>query len=145
MRRIGNPPLGPRPARSGRRLALLELATGGAAIAGGMLLTIKPDGTLLSADPSVLTGSPFTDWRLPGVLLASLVGLGFVAAGACQLTGARHARDLSIIAGMGLIGFECVELIWLGFQPLEAVFAAVGGIVLVGASRQGGRPSRPVD
>lgn len=29
-------------------------------------------------------------------------------------------------AGMGLVCFEAAELAWLGFQPLEAVFAVVG-------------------
>jgi hypothetical protein len=29
-------------------------------------------------------------------------------------------------AGMGLVCFEAAELGWLGFQPLEAVFAVVG-------------------
>jgi hypothetical protein len=117
-------------------LGLLELVTGAAAVAGGTLLAIKPDGSLVSADPSVLQGSPFADWGLPGVLLAGLVGVGFVASGIWQLVGGRHYRELSVFAGAGLIGFECAEVLWLGFQPLEAVFAAVGGVVLVGAWRQ---------
>jgi hypothetical protein len=33
-------------------------------------------------------------------------------------------------AGAGLVCFEAAELAWIGFQPLEAVFAAVGVIVL---------------
>ena len=31
-----------------------------------------------------------------------------------------------MIAGAGLVFFEVAELGWIGFQPLEAVFAAVG-------------------
>jgi hypothetical protein len=33
-------------------------------------------------------------------------------------------------AGAGLVCFEAAELAWIGFQPLEAVFAAVGVIVV---------------
>jgi hypothetical protein len=108
----------------------LELVTGAAGLAGGMLLAAAPDGSLLRADPAVLAGTPFSDWRLPGVLLAGLVGGGFLVAGWWQWRGRRHARELSMAAGAGLVVFEAAELAWIGFQPLEAAFAAVGVIVL---------------
>src|SRR3954451_8963466 len=100
-----------------RRMLLgLELVTGGTAVAGGVLLVIAPDGSLLGADPSALVGSPFADWRLPGVLLTTLVG------------------------GAGLVAFEVFELAWIGFQPLEAVVVAVGAAVLFLAATD--RPTR---
>ena len=118
-----------------RALVTLELATGAAGLAGGVLLAAAPDGSLLRADPAVLVGSPFGDWRIPGVLLAGLVGGGFLLAGWWQLRGRRGARELSEIAGAGLVCFEAVELAWIGFQPLEAVFAVVGATVVVLAWR----------
>jgi len=108
----------------------LELVTGAAGLAGGVLLAAAPDGSLLRADLAVLAGTPFSDWRVPGVLLAGLVGGGFLLAGWWQWRGGRHARELSMAAGAGLVCFEAAELAWIGFQPLEAVFAAVGVIVL---------------
>jgi hypothetical protein len=114
-----------------RALVGLELVTGATGLVGGVLLAAVPDGSLLRADPAALAGSPFSDWRVPGVLLAGLVGGGFLIAGWWQWRGHRHARELSMIAGAGLICFEVSELAWLGFQPLEAVFAAVGGIVVM--------------
>jgi hypothetical protein len=41
-----------------------------------------------------------------------------------------HARELSLAAGAGLVCFEAAELAWLGFQPLEAIFAVVGVMVI---------------
>ncbi len=38
-------------------------------------------------------------------------------------------------AGAGLVCFEAAELAWLGFQPLEAVFALVGVVIIVLAWR----------
>jgi peptidoglycan/LPS O-acetylase OafA/YrhL len=108
----------------------VELVTGAAALAGGALLAAVPDGSLLRADPKVLDGTPFTDWRVPGLLLAALVGGGFLVAGYRQWREGRHARGLSVLAGAGLIAFEAAEVAWIGFQPLEAVFAAVGAIVI---------------
>lgn len=120
-----------------RTVAGVELVTGAAGLAGGILLAVAPDGSLLRADPAVLAGSPFTSWRVPGVLLAALVGGGFLAAGWWQWRGGWHARELSLLAGAGLVAFEAAELAWIGFQPLEAVFALVGLSVIGLAWRQG--------
>jgi hypothetical protein len=126
--------------RMGRRIVVgVELLTGSAAVVGGLLLTINPDGSLLHAEQSSLRGSPFEDWRVPGVLLAALVGGGFLLAGVCSLLAWRHAGALSIFAGFGLVVFEVVEMVWLGFQPLELVFCGVGIALAILSMR---RPTR---
>jgi hypothetical protein len=124
-----------------RALVALELATGTAALVGGALLAAVPDGSLLRADPAVLAGTPFTDWRVPGLLLGLLVGGGYLLAGWWQAGNRPHARELSIFAGAGLVAFEAAELGWLGFQQLQAAFAAVGIAVIVLAWQPGSRPS----
>lgn len=116
--------------RNERVLVSLEMATGVAALIGGVLLAAAPDGSLLSADVAALEGSPFTDWRLPGLLLGGLVGGGFLVAGAWQRRDGWHARELSVLAGLGLVTFEVAEVAWIGPQPLEGVFALVGAAVL---------------
>ena len=119
-------------ARRPRRILVgLELVTGATALVGGALLAIAPDGSLLAADPAVLAGSPFADYRWPGVLLATLVGGGYLVTGFWQARSGVGARALSVFAGVGLVVFEAGELLWLGFQPLEAVLAVVGATVAV--------------
>jgi hypothetical protein len=120
-----------RPGVARRTLVALELMTGVTGLVGGVLLAAAPDGSLLRADPATLAGSPFSDWRVPGVLLAGLVGGGFLLAGWWQWRGHGYARELSMAAGAGLVCFEAAELAWLGFQPLEAVFAVVGVAVVL--------------
>ena len=114
------------------------MVTGVAALIGGVLLAVAPDGSLLSADVAALEGSPFADWRLPGLLLGGFVGGGFLVAGTWQRRKGWHARELSMLAGLGLMTFEVAEVAWIGFQPLEGVFALVGAAVLAlaAASRQ---------
>jgi hypothetical protein len=90
------------------------LVTGIAGLAGGVLLAAAADGSLLRADPAVLAGTPFSDWRMPGVLLAGLVGGDFLLAGWWPWRGHRYARELSMAAGSGLVFFEAAELAWLG-------------------------------
>jgi hypothetical protein len=118
-------------------LAALEYLTGVTALAGGVLLSTRPDGALLQAKLSALAGSPFTDWRVPGILLAALVGGGFLFTAEWQRRHLPRARELSIFAGLGLIVFESVELVVIGFQPLELIFGGVGAAVAVLAARQG--------
>jgi len=112
-----------------RALLSLELVTGVLALLGGMLLVIAPDGSLLGADPAVLNRTPFPDWRVPGILLAILVGVGFLLSALALRF--PFGTYLSIAAGLGLVAFEVVEFLTIGFQPLEAVFAVVGMLVVV--------------
>jgi hypothetical protein len=102
----------------------VELFTGLAGLIGGLLLLAKPDGALLNAKMSASSGSPFANWRFPGIMLATLVGGGFIGTGLWQWRDGRHARELSLLAGLGLVAFEDAELAWIGSQPLEAVFGA---------------------
>jgi hypothetical protein len=117
-------------------LALLGF-TGAAAVVGGSLLMVRPDGSLLQADRSALAGSPFRDWRLPGFLLAVLVGGGGLGAAGWTASRAPFARQLAVAYGAGLVGFEIAEWIWIGPHPLEVVFGAVGLAVAALAGRGG--------
>jgi len=107
-------------------LVKVELATGGSALLCGSLLVLRPDGSLMGLPMRVLADGPFADWRLPGLLLSGFVGVGYLAAGAWQRQRYAHGRELSMVAGAGLVAFEAVEWRWLGFHPLQAVFMAVG-------------------
>ena len=126
-----------------RALIGLELGTAAAALGGGILLSLRPDGAFLHADPAVLRRTPFTDWRVPGLLLAAGCGGGYLLAGLLTLRRHRAARPVSVAAGTALITLEAWEVAFIEFQPLEAVFAGVGAAVVVLAlrlPRTGGQP-----
>ncbi len=125
-----------------RALLTLQYFTGVTALAGGVLLATRPDGALLQAKLSALSGSPFANWRVPGVLLAVLVGGGFLLTAEWQRRHLHRSRELSIFAGLGLIAFEMTELVWIGFQPLEIIFGVVGAAIALLAVRQGSTVSQ---
>ncbi|MDQ1668305.1 MAG: hypothetical protein QOE40_366 [Actinomycetota bacterium] len=128
--------------RARRVLVKVELGTGGSAFLCGGLLALRPDGSLLGLPTRVLVGAPFSDWRLPGLLLGGLVGVGYLGAGMWANARYPYSRELSVLAGVGLVVFEAVEWGWLGFHPLQAVFMAVGaGVVRLAVVA--GNPTTP--
>ena len=112
-----------------RWLIGIESVTGTSAAIGGALLIARPDGHLVGAHTSALAGSPFDTWLVPGILLMTLVGGGFLVAAGSLWTAHPLAPAVSIVAGLGLVGFEIFEVAWLGIQPLELIFMAVGVVV----------------
>ena len=120
---------------SEKTLIILESVTSATALAGGLLLMLAPDGSLLMADPAALDGTGFGDWLLPGTALALFVGLGFAVAALWQWRRGPYARHLSLAAGVGLVLFEIVQFSLIGFHPLQAVFGIVGVVTAVLAWR----------
>ena len=129
-----------------RAVMALEFATASAALGGGILLVLRPDGAFLHSDPSVLRRTPFRNWWFPGLLLAAGCGGGYLTAGMLHFRRHRAARAVSVAAGLALIGLEAWEVAFVEFQPLEAVFAGIGAAVVVLAlrlPRGGASCSRP--
>lgn len=117
--------------RFARTLGAIELLVAACAVVAGVLLLIRPDGSLLAADPEVLTTTPFDDWRIPGLLLAGLVGGGFLIAGAAEWRAAPSASALSAAAGIGLVGFEIVQLALIGWHPWQPIMMTVGVLTVL--------------
>ena len=141
---VNAPALRQRRTWSEHTLIGVELFTGVTGVTGGLLLVARPDGSFLMAELSALSGTPFTDWRLPGVFLATLVGGVALLAAFCLVWRAPRAPELSLVYGLGLLAFEVVEWIWIGFQPLQAVFALVALAIAILAWRLRSAPGQPV-
>ncbi|MFZ3454117.1 hypothetical protein [Arthrobacter sp. 7Tela_A1] len=114
-----------------KSLILLEAALGAASLGSGTLLALRPDGAFLHSGPSVLRNTPFHSWRMPGLLLASGFGGGYLLAAFLQLRRHRCARAAGMAAGSALVALEAWEAVWIEYQPLVALYAAAGGTVAV--------------
>ena len=129
-----------------RKLLLgIEAFVGATAAAGGVLLAAAPDGRLLAADPAVLHGTPFTDYRVPGILLGLLVGGGGVFAAVLTARTAPYARACAVLYATGVVAFEGVECSLIGWQPLQVVIGTLGLAMLLLAltSRHSGGTGQP--
>ena len=126
----------PRPLPGLARLAVvLEVFLGLGALFGGGALILAPDGHLLGMPTSLLSGSPFPSYLVPGIVLFTLVGLAPLLAAALTVRGQAFAPFAAIAVGLTLIGWVSVEMVvlagpgslaWALYLVLGACIAATG-------------------
>lgn len=109
----------------------LELFVAGGAFYGGLHLLRWPDGSSIQLSPTVLQGTPFPDFRGPGLIL--LVVNGVVPLGAALAGVLRRplAPGLHLAAGVSLCGWMGVQLALIGLlAPWQLIISALGLIQL---------------
>jgi hypothetical protein len=133
--------------REPARLVLIALDTflGVTAVTGGVALLagFRPPA-------SMLAGSPFGSYTIPGLALAVLLGGGGLTAAALLLRRPTWGVAASALAGLMLLVFESVELLVIGFTGLLAVYVGVGlamvalaaGLWVAGPTRVGSSAGR---
>ncbi|MGZ6267470.1 MAG: hypothetical protein ACXWM8_01680 [Candidatus Limnocylindrales bacterium] len=102
----------PRPAmdRAGKTAVGLLILLGAGALAGGVSLVAKPDGSVMQLPVRLLAGSPFPDFFVPGLILGGLFGVGSFAVAVIGLRRWRVAPFLAFAIGCGQMIWIVVEL-----------------------------------
>jgi hypothetical protein len=115
------------------------------ATAGGGMLILKPDGSLLGMDPQWLDHSPFNDYLIPGLLLFTMGGLlplfscvglllkpGWKWANTLNIYSNRHwAWTYSLYSGIIVITWITVQLIMTQYFWLQLVMIFTGLLIIV--------------
>lgn len=129
-------PRPPRPPGAGlSHLALaLELFLGVGGLYGGISLTRDPTGGGLGMGLSWLAGTPFPDYRIPGVILVLANGLLPMVAAAAIVIRRSSASGLVIWSGLVLCGWIGVQIALIGYVFwLQGAMLALGlALVLIG-------------
>lgn len=114
---------------------MLEVFLGLGALFGGGALILAPDGHLLGMPTTLLAGSPFPSYVVPGIVLFTLVGLAPLLAAALTVRGQAVAPFAAIAVGLTLIGWVSVEMVvlagpgslaWALYLVLGVCIAAIG-------------------
>lgn len=121
-------------------LTVLSAAIGVTALAGGLALIIgaatASSGGGVVPSRSYLGGSPFTSYVLPGLILAVVVGGTHLLAAVLVGRGAASGPFAAAVAGFGLLIWIFVQMMFIPFSPLQAVYFLAGlaelGLVLLG-------------
>lgn len=121
-------------------LSALTAAVGLSALAGGLALIIGASSPSASGgivpDSAYLNGSPFTSFVVPGVLLAVVVGGTHILAALLVGRGSPAGPLVVAVAGFGLLIWIFVQMMFVPFSVLQAVYFVAGlaelGLVLLG-------------
>ena len=109
-----------------RAMLALTVFLGVTSVAGGIgLLT-----GAISPGVELLAGSPFGSYLVPGLaLLVPVGGSGLLAAWAVWRRHAQSAKASLLAAAMILI-FELVEVLVIGYHPLQLFYALIGAAIV---------------
>ncbi|MBL8955092.1 MAG: hypothetical protein JNK82_30225 [Myxococcaceae bacterium] len=117
--------------RNPRAEALFEAIVGLIALSGGLTLAFSPDGSAAKLPLSLLAGTGFSSYLVPGLLLAFAVG-GLNLFAATQTLRRRPSSSLvSLAAGGSSAVFVLVELLLThAFHPLQPVMFGLGLVIM---------------
>jgi hypothetical protein len=108
---------------------LLFQALGG--IAGGLALSIRTDGSIMQMPVSQLNGSPFQDYRTPGLILLLVLGVFPLIALIGVWARRAWAWYASFAIGCALVIWILVEIRIVDYSVLQPVFGTVGALIIV--------------
>jgi len=107
-----------------------EALVGLSALSGGLTLALNPDGGAMQLSVTQLSRSPFSDYLVPGVLLAVVVGGANLLASVLSVSQHRWSRAASLVAGLSLVGYVGCEVLMFPASPLQVVAGALGLIIV---------------
>lgn len=119
-----------RPATVWLLIALL-LVQGLGGLAGGLSLSIKPDGSVMGMPTSLLDGSPFSDYLIPGLILLLVLGMLPLMAAAGLWMRRRWAWYAGFVVGCGLMIWILVEMTIIPYDVLQPIFGGIGVLIFV--------------
>ncbi len=122
-----------RPAGAWILLVLLAIQ-GLGGLAGGLALTLGPDGSIMKMPLSYLDGSPFPDFLVPGLILFLVLGVLPLIATAGLWMRRTWAWYAAFTVGCGLMIWILVEITIIPFSWLQPVFGVVGVLIFAVAA-----------
>lgn len=132
------------------RLAVATLAgvIGVGAVYGGVRLLV--DAEALGVEQSWLAGTPFPDYRVPGVILLAIVGGGMLVTAVAALRRSRFARPAALAMGTTLLVWGAAETATIGYRGpgqlvLLTVFVVAPGLALLAIGLQAAAPQSPTE
>lgn len=108
---------------------LLEVILGLGAIGGGLALVLGPQGEILPLPVSLLNGSPFQTYFVPGLVLLTLIGVGPLVVAVFAWRQQRWAPFLTLAVGVALLVWMTVEICVIGYSstpPLQPIYIGLG-------------------
>lgn len=114
-------------------LTALMLFQGLSGIYGGGALVLDPSGGMLGLPISLLEGSPFESYLIPGSILLLVLGLYPLIVVYGLAWGTTWAWTGAVLVSIALIVWIVVEITLIGYEsdpPLQLIYGSLGIILL---------------
>ena len=117
---------------SKRTFIALQAFNGLSALAGGFGLMGDPSGKSLQMDTSMLSGSPFENFLIPGIVLFVVNGIGNTTGAILSLTRYKYAARVAALFGLILMIWIISQVAWMGYLSfLQPLYFTTGLIQLL--------------
>ena len=93
---------------------IIQFFVGIGAVICGVILVLYPSGRVLKMPLSLLAGSPFSNYLIPGMILFLVNGVGQLWAGVLSFRHHSWSGHASAVFGMGLIIWIFMQVSMLG-------------------------------
>lgn len=96
------------------------------------MLVIDPSGSALGVPLSLLEGSPFTNFLVPGIFLLVVNGIGSMIGAGLSFTKKRYAQDIAIVLGTILVAWIVIQVVIIrSFSWLHILYFILGVVELI--------------
>lgn len=116
-----------------RALLLALTFQGLSGVVGGFGLVADPSGAALGVPLEWLSGSPFSDYRVPGIVLVTVLGIGPLIVAWGLWTRRSWSVTGAFVTGVALLVWIGVEIAVIGYQaepPLQLVYGVLGAVII---------------
>ena len=106
----------------------------------GLLMISNPDGEVFNLSIRLLNGTPFRDFKIPGILLTTLVGITNLIATLFIIIRQQKRYSWSLAAGISLCGWVIAEIAMIDTQYwLHFIYLTTGILIILVSLRLKGR------
>ncbi len=112
-------------------LFVLLLVQAAGAVAGGIALVAGPQGEVLQMPVSMLEGSPFDSYLVPGLVLLLVLGVLPLAAAVGLWLRRPWAWWAAGVVGCGLLIWIVVQVSIVDYHWLQPAYGAMGALILL--------------
>ena len=112
-------------------LGSLQAFIGIGAMGGGFMLVQDPSGSALGVPLSLLEGSPFPNFLIPGIFLLAVNGVGSMIGAGFSFTRRRYAQEIAIVLGAILVAWILIQVVIIkSFSWLHILYFILGVVEL---------------
>ena len=112
-------------------LGSLQAIIGIGAMGGGFMLVKDPSGIALGVPLSLLEGSPFPNFLIPGIFLLAVNGVGSMIGAGLSFRRRRYAQEIAIVLGAILAAWILIQVVIIkSFSWLHILYIILGVVEL---------------